>query len=124
VSTNTSIEWTKRPGTIGATLNPTTGCDKISEGCGLPRFDDDLTGGCYAMAMAKRLKAMGQAKYQNDGNPVTSGPGFGLTVHPDTLTEPLRWRGPRTVFVNSPWFMEWGVEQTAIGAFPVMVVES
>lgn len=98
---DTSIEWTHRPGTKGVTLNPTTGCDKISPGCGLPRFDGDLPGGCYAMAMAKRLKAMGQAKYQNDGDPRTSGPGFGLTMHPDVLGEPLRWRGPRTVFVNS-----------------------
>lgn len=97
----TSIEWTQRPGTIGVTLNPTTGCDKISPGCGLPRFDGDDAGGCYAMAMAKRLKAMGQAKYQNDGDPRTSGPGFGLTMHPDVLAEPLKWRTPRTVFVNS-----------------------
>lgn len=32
MATNTSIEWTERPGTISATLNPTTGCDKISAG--------------------------------------------------------------------------------------------
>jgi protein gp37 len=101
MANSTSIEWTWRPGTTGATLNPTTGCDKISEGCGLPRFEGDNTGGCYAMAMARRLKAMGQAKYQLDGDPRTSGPGFGVTVHPDTLTEPLTWRKPRTVFVNS-----------------------
>jgi protein gp37 len=44
---------------------------------------------------------MGSAKYQNDGHPATSGPGFGLTVHPDTLDEPFSWRKPRTVFVNS-----------------------
>lgn len=91
MATNTAIEWTHRPGTMAATLNPTTGCDKISAGCD----------NCYALTMAKRLKAMGQAKYQNDGHPVTSGPGFGLTVHPDVLGEPLRWRSPRTVFVNS-----------------------
>jgi len=91
----TGIQWT------GVTWNPTTGCDKISPGCGLPRFDGDDSGGCYAMAMAKRLKGMGQAKYQNDGDPRTSGPGFGLTVHPDALTIPLRWRKPRLVFVNS-----------------------
>ncbi len=35
---------------------------------------------------------MGQAKYQRDGDPRTSGPGFALTVHPDTLTVPLRWK--------------------------------
>jgi protein gp37 len=53
------------------------------------------------MTMAKRLKGMGQAKYQRDGDPETSGPGFGLTVHPDALDLPLRWRKPRKVFVNS-----------------------
>jgi protein gp37 len=51
--------------------------------------------------MAKRLKAMGSAKYQTDGDPRTSGPGFGLAVHEDALRIPLRWRKPRTVFVNS-----------------------
>src|ERR1700677_381502 len=91
----TGISWTEE------TWNPTTGCDKVSPGCGLPRFDGDDTGGCYALAMAKRLKAMGQAKYQKDGDPRTSGPGFGLTVHPDALTLPLRWRKPRRIFVNS-----------------------
>lgn len=79
------IEWT------GSTWNPTTGCDRISPGCD----------NCYALTLAKRLKAMGQAKYQNDGDPRTSGPGFGLTVHPDALTIPLRHRQPETWFVNS-----------------------
>lgn len=91
MSAETKIEWTKRDGTIGKTLNPTTGCDKISPGCD----------NCYALTMAKRLKGMGQVKYQNDGDPRTSGPGFGLTVHPDVLGEPLKWRKPATVFVNS-----------------------
>lgn len=80
-----AIEWTNE------TWNPTTGCDKISPGCD----------NCYALTLARRLKAMGQAKYQADGNPVTSGPGFGLAVHPDTLDTPLSWRKPRKVFVNS-----------------------
>lgn len=98
----TAIEWTRSDdGTPGKTWNPTTGCDKVSPGCGRPRFDGDDTGGCYAMAMARRLKAMGQAKYQNDGDPRTSGPGFGLTVHPDALGLPLTWRKPQRVFVNS-----------------------
>jgi protein gp37 len=87
----TSIEWTHRPDSVGRTWNPTTGCDKISAGCD----------NCYALTLAKRLKAMGSAKYQNDGDPRTSGPGFGVTTHPDALTEPLRWRKPATVFVNS-----------------------
>ena len=44
---------------------------------------------------------MGQPKYQNDGDPKTSGPGFGLTLHPDTLDLPKKWRAPRMIFVNS-----------------------
>jgi protein gp37 len=80
-----AIEWTE------ATWNPVTGCDRVSAGCDH----------CYAMTLAKRLKAMGSAKYQNDGDPRTSGPGFGVTMHPRTLDEPLKWRSPRVVFVNS-----------------------
>lgn len=44
---------------------------------------------------------MGLAKYQRDGSPKSSGPGFGLTLHPHTLPIPLGWRSPRRVFVNS-----------------------
>ncbi|MEV6984208.1 phage Gp37/Gp68 family protein [Sphaerisporangium sp. NPDC051017] len=79
------IEWTE------VTWNPTTGCDRISAGCD----------NCYALTLANRLKAMGAAKYQRDGDPRTSGPGFGVTLHEDTLSAPLRWREPRLVFVNS-----------------------
>jgi len=85
VSYRSGIEWTE------ATWNPTTGCDRVSAGCD----------NCYALTLARRLKAMGSAKYQNDGDPRTSGPGFGLTVHPDALTVPYGWKSPRTVFVNS-----------------------
>jgi protein gp37 len=80
-----AIEWTE------ATWNPVTGCDRVSAGCDH----------CYAMTLAKRLKAMGSMKYQNDGDPRTSGPGFGVTIHPQSLDEPYRWRQPRVVFVNS-----------------------
>ncbi|UGQ10456.1 phage Gp37/Gp68 family protein [Yinghuangia sp. ASG 101] len=80
-----SIEWTE------ATWNPTTGCDRISAGCD----------NCYALTLAKRLKAMGAVKYQNDGDPRSSGPGFALSVHPSALTVPKSWKTPRTVFVNS-----------------------
>lgn len=80
-----AIEWTE------ATWNPTTGCDRISTGCD----------NCYALALAKRLKAMGNPKYQLDGSPVTSGPGFGVAVHGDALDLPRSWRRPRRVFVNS-----------------------
>jgi len=51
--------------------------------------------------MAGRLKAMGQVKYQVDGDPRTSGPGFGLTLHPDVLDLPRGWARPRMIFVNS-----------------------
>ncbi|HZN76097.1 MAG TPA: phage Gp37/Gp68 family protein [Micromonosporaceae bacterium] len=80
-----AIEWTE------ATWNPTTGCDKVSRGCD----------NCYALTLAKRLKAMGQPRYQTDGDPRTSGPGFGLAFHPDALDLPATWRRSRLVFVNS-----------------------
>ena len=70
------IEWTD------ATWNPVTGCNKISPGCKR----------CYAERMAKRLKATGMDKYRN---------GFEVTLHPDTLDIPLRWRKSRSIFVNS-----------------------
>lgn len=82
---HSAIEWTD------TTWNPTTGCDKVSPGCDH----------CYALTLAKRLKGMGSAKYQTDGDPKTSGPGFGLAMHPDALNLPLSWRKPRRVFVNS-----------------------
>jgi protein gp37 len=81
----TTIEWAT------ATWNPTTGCDRVSAGCDH----------CYALTLARRLKAMGQPKYQNDGDPRTSGPGFAVTMHPAALGVPLRWRRPRQVFVDS-----------------------
>jgi protein gp37 len=80
-----SIEWTE------ATWNPTTGCDRVSRGCD----------NCYALKLAKRLKAMGQPHYQRDGDPRTSGPGFAVTHHLDTLNLPRTWAKPRLVFVNS-----------------------
>src|SRR6202011_4553507 len=85
MGSGTGIEWTE------VTWNPTTGCDRISAGCD----------NCYALTLAKRLKAMGQAKYQKDGDPRTSGPGFGLTVHHSALDLPRSWSIPRMVFVNS-----------------------
>jgi protein gp37 len=76
MATKSSIEWTEM------TWNPVTGCTKISPGCKH----------CYAERMSKRLHAMGQKNYAN---------GFKLTLHPRMLDLPLRWRTPRTVFVNS-----------------------
>lgn len=71
-----SIEWTEM------TWNPVTGCDKISAGC---KF-------CYAEVMAKRLKAMGVEKYQNE---------FKLTIHENELATPYTWKKSKVVFVNS-----------------------
>ena len=76
MSTQSSIEWTE------TTWNPVTGCTKISDGCKH----------CYAERMATRLQAMGVEKYRN---------GFDLTIHESVLEEPLRWKKPRIVFVNS-----------------------
>ena len=71
-----SIEWTE------STWNPLTGCTKISPGCK----------NCYAERMALRLRAMGQPNYVN---------GFKLSLHEESLTLPLRWKTPQTIFVNS-----------------------
>ena len=76
MSMRSAIEWTE------VTWNPVTGCTKISHGC---RF-------CYAERMSKRLLAMGVEKYKE---------GFSPAVHEAALGEPLRWRRPRLVFVNS-----------------------
>lgn len=78
------IEWTHRPGTKSEVLNPTTGCDKISQGC---KF-------CYAEVMHRRLKGIGQQKYQQ--------PFLGHVKYwPDELAKPFKWKKPRTVFLNS-----------------------
>lgn len=76
MATLTSIEWTE------ATWNPVTGCTKISAGCR----------NCYAARMAKRLQAMGQPNYRY---------GFEPATHAHVLHIPLRWKKPRTIFVNS-----------------------
>ena len=72
------IEWTER------TWNPVTGCTKVSEACR----------NCYAEVMAKRLSGMpaSKEKYKN---------GFAVTLHPDALDEPYKWKKPQMVFVCS-----------------------
>lgn len=70
----TSIEWTDQ------TWNPVTGCDKVSPGCDH----------CYAEGIAHRFA--GTPQFPN---------GFGVTLRPERLDEPLHWRKPRRVFVNS-----------------------
>jgi len=73
---NSGIEWTD------STWNPVTGCNKISHGCRR----------CYAERISLRLQAAGVKKYKN---------GFLVTMHKNALHEPLRWKKPRMVFVNS-----------------------
>ncbi len=70
------IEWTN------ATWNPVTGCTKISHGCK----------NCYAERMARRLYFMGQERYRN---------GFRITLHEDLLEQPLNWKKPKYIFINS-----------------------
>lgn len=72
----TRIEWTDE------SWNPVTGCTPVSEGCA----------NCYARRMAKRLQAMGTPGYENE---------FDVTLHPDRLGQPLRWKKPRMIFVCS-----------------------
>ena len=72
----TKIEWTE------STWNPVTGCTKISDGCI----------NCYACTLAKRLQYMGSKKYAN---------GFEVTLHPEVLNEPINWKKPKVIFVNS-----------------------
>jgi len=70
------IEWTE------STWNPVTGCTKLTPGCK----------NCYAERMAKRLQAMGQPNYRN---------GFSVTLQPQMLEMPLRWKKAQHIFVNS-----------------------
>lgn len=72
----TKIEWANK------TWNPVTGCTKISPGCQ----------NCYAERMSKRLA--GRAGYPKDDP-------FKVTLHPDRLDEPLKWKKPSRIFVCS-----------------------
>jgi len=95
---NSRIEWTD------ATWNPVTGCTKVSPGCKH----------CYAERLAARLQAMGNSRYKN---------GFTLTLQPDQLDLPLRWRQRRFIFVNSmsDLFHEAVPEKYIQKVFEVMV---
>ena len=70
------IEWTE------ATWNPVTGCTEISPGCD----------NCYAARFAERFR-------NTPGHPYEQG--FDLREHEKRLGVPLKWRLPRTIFVNS-----------------------
>jgi len=70
------IEWTE------ATWNPVTGCSKVSPGCAH----------CYAEAFAERFRGVPGHPYER---------GFDLQLRPERLEEPLLWKRPRLIFVNS-----------------------
>ncbi|MGZ9072861.1 MAG: DUF5131 family protein [Rhodoplanes sp.] len=70
------IEWTD------ATWNPVTGCTKISAGCD----------NCYAARFSERFRGV-------PGHPFE--PGFDLTLRPERLVQPPKWKRPRMIFVNS-----------------------
>lgn len=76
MANTTSIEWTD------TTWNPVTGCTKISDGCDH----------CYAERFSERFRG-------TPGHPFETG--FDLTLRPERLNYPLRWRQPRMIFVNS-----------------------
>lgn len=71
-----AIEWTE------ATWNPVTGCDQISPGCAH----------CYAKTFAERWRGVPGHHYEQ---------GFDLRLWPDRLEQPLKWKRPRRIFVNS-----------------------
>src|SRR4051794_17495553 len=76
MATTTQIEWTD------ATWNPVTGCSKITHGCDF----------CYAERFSERFRGVPEHPFEN---------GFDLTLRPERLQQPLYWRHPRRVFVNS-----------------------
>lgn len=76
MSADSSIEWTD------ATWNPVRGCTKISPGCKR----------CYAETFAERFRGVKGHPYEQ---------GFDLRLVPEKIAEPLRWRTPKMIFVNS-----------------------
>jgi protein gp37 len=76
VAENSAIEWTD------TTWNPVTGCTKISVGCD----------NCYAARFSERFRGV-------PGHPFETG--FDLTLRPARLAQPLEWKRPRMIFVNS-----------------------
>ncbi len=76
MSDKSAIEWTD------ATWNPVTGCTKITRGCD----------NCYAERFAERFRGIPDHPFEN---------GFDLTLRPERLSQPLSWKRPRMIFVNS-----------------------
>lgn len=88
----TSIEWTRNAdGSRGRSWNPTRGCTRISPGCG-GGMGNPGAGGCYAETFAERWRGVPNHPYER---------GFDPRLVPEKLGEPLTWRKPTRVFVNS-----------------------
>lgn len=85
-SQSSKIEWTE------STWNPVRGCTRVSEGC---RF-------CYAERIAARFSGKGMA-YEGLAENTKAGPRWTQQVLPipELLNEPLKWKKPRRIFVNS-----------------------
>ena len=87
----TKIAWTEH------VWNPTAGCDKVSPGC---KF-------CYALREARRLRYNPNPKISSVYRDVVTPKGTPLNwtgkveLIESKLQEPLRWRKPRLVFVDS-----------------------
>lgn len=98
MSAKSSIEWTD------ATWNPVRGCTKISPGCAH----------CYAETFAERFRGVKGHPYEQ---------GFDLRLVPEKLCEPLRWRKPKMIFVNSmsDLFHEYVPEDYIVAVAKVMV---
>lgn len=86
---DTEISWTHRPGTRGRTWNPVQGCSRISAGCQ----------NCYAERLAARFAETGWS--QGLINLKARKWNGTLRIAQHKLADPLRWREPSTVFVNS-----------------------
>lgn len=79
-----AIEWTD------ATWNPLRGCSRVSEGCR----------NCYAERVAARFSGTGMP-YEGLIHPTTRGWNGQVRLVPEVLAQPIRWRRPRRIFVNS-----------------------
>jgi protein gp37 len=82
----TGIEWTD------VTWNPVTGCTRVSAGCD----------NCYAATLANRLlRESYLARLPVVDSDLTRRDPFAVRLWPERLGQPIGWREPRTVFVNS-----------------------
>lgn len=108
----TGIEWSD------ATWNPLLGCQRVSPGCGLAKV-----GGCYAERMAWRLAGTGK-RYEGLVRMTPNGPRWtgASRLVAEALDQPLRWKRPRRIFVDSmaDLFFEGHSNEDIAAVFGVM----